>query len=172
MSSEAPRQQGQPSLRPGLTKRQTEVLERLERGQPVKKIARDIGVTRNAVYQTIERLRRAGAVPESYTPTGQPSKSGRELPAGSAASLGAALAPRESRLAELRAISAEGREGPAYAELIESAIARADVPALAYELGRADAAGGGGLPKDLVEAALRRLGLLATSPQQPTDVAS
>src|SRR5919204_6850189 len=112
MSSEAPRQQGQPSLRPGLTKRQTEVLERLERGQPVKKIARDIGVTRNAVYQTIERLRRAGAVPESYTPTGQPSEGGRELPAGSAASLGAALAPRESRLAELRAISAEGREGP------------------------------------------------------------
>jgi hypothetical protein len=35
------------------------------------------------------------------------------------------------------------------------------VPALAYELGRADAAGESGLARELAEAALRRLGALA-----------
>jgi len=35
------------------------------------------------------------------------------------------------------------------------------VPALAYELGRADETASGGLPKELAEAALRRLGVLA-----------
>jgi transposase-like protein len=173
MASQAAPQQGQPSLRAGLTKRQTEVLERLERGYPVKKIARDIGVTRNAVYPTIDRLRRAGALPETYTPSGQATEAaGRELPVGSVVSLYAPLAPRESRLAELRAIAAGAREGAAYAELIESAIARADLPALAYELGRADAAGTSSLPKELVEAALRRLGVLAGSPQQPPGASS
>src|SRR5436190_15295832 len=161
MPSQAAKPQGQPSLREGLTKRQTEVLERLEQGLPVKKIARDMGVTRNAVYQTIDRLRRAGAVPETYTPSGQAAQAaGDESPVGAAVSLGSALAPRESRLADLRGLAPGGREGPAYAELIESAIARADVPALAYELGRADEAGAGGLPKELAEAALRRLGVL------------
>jgi DNA-binding CsgD family transcriptional regulator len=161
VSSQHAKPQGQPSLRDGLTKRQTEVLERLEQGYPVKKIARDIGVSRNAVYQTIDRLRRAGALPEAYTPSGQsPQPEGGELAVGSAVSLGPALAPRESRLAELRALAAGDREGAGYAELIESAIARADVPALAYELGRADETAIGGLPKELAEAALRRLGVL------------
>ena len=153
--------QGQPSLRDGLTKRQTEVLERVEQGYPVKKIARDMGVTRNAVYQTIERLRRAGALPETFTPSGQPPRqSGAELPVGSTVSLGPALAPRESRLAELRALAGGDREGQTYAELIEAMIARGDAPALAYELGRAEAGGEAGLSRDLVEAALRRLGAL------------
>jgi DNA-binding CsgD family transcriptional regulator len=159
MSSDDVKPQGQPSLRPGLTKRQTEVLERLEHGAPVKKIARDMGVTRAAVYQTIERLRRAGALPETYTPSGQES-SRSELPVGAAVALGGGLAPRESRLGELRELGPGDREGTAYAELIEAAIARGDVPALAYELGRSDAAGEGGLARDLVEAALRRLGAL------------
>ena len=155
MPSEA-KPQGQPHIRPGLTKRQTEVLERLEQGYPVKKIARDMGVTRNAVYQTIERLRRQGALPEEYTPSGQP--------AGAAGDAGTprpprGLPPRESRLAELRALA--GREGDdEYAQLIESAIAESDVAALAYELGRADAGGADDLPKRLAEAALRRLGAL------------
>ena len=54
----------------GLTKRQREVLERLELGMPVKKIATDTGVTPAAVYQTIERLRRQGAVPETLHAVG------------------------------------------------------------------------------------------------------
>jgi DNA-binding CsgD family transcriptional regulator len=165
MSSKDVKPQGQPSLRPGLTKRQTEVLERLERGVPVKRIARDMGVTRAAVYQTIDRLRRAGAVPEAYTPSGQPTQR-TELPVGGAVALGSPLAPRESRLGELRGMAPSGREGPAYAELIEAAIARGDVPALAYELGRSDATGDSGLARDLVEAALRRVGALA-GPEKP-----
>jgi DNA-binding CsgD family transcriptional regulator len=161
MPSPPDKPQGQPSLREGLTKRQSEVLERLEQGYPAKKIARDIGVTRNAVYQTIDRLRRAGALPETYTPSGQGDESARgEPPVGSAVALGSALAPRHSRLAELRGLAAGAREGAAYAELVESAIARSDVGALAYELGRADEGSRGGLPKELAEAALRRLGVL------------
>jgi len=161
MPSQAAKHQGQPSIREGLTKRQTEVLERLEQGYPVKKIAHDIGVTRNAVYQTIDRLRRAGALPEAYTPSGQGEEPAKgELPVGSAVALGSALAPRESRLTELRGLEAGAREDAAYAELIESAIARSDVAALAYELGRADEASRAGLPKELVEAALRRLGVV------------
>ena len=83
-----------------------------------------------------------------------------ELPVGSAVALGSALAPRESRLPDLRPLDAGAREDAAYAELIESAIARSDVAALAYELGRADEASRAGLSKELVEAALRRLGVL------------
>ncbi|MGH2986928.1 MAG: LuxR C-terminal-related transcriptional regulator, partial [Solirubrobacterales bacterium] len=60
------------SPRAELTKRQQEVLERLERGENVKQIATDIGVSRTAVYQHIERLRRQGALAETYTPSGQP----------------------------------------------------------------------------------------------------
>jgi DNA-binding CsgD family transcriptional regulator len=174
MSIEDVKPQGQPSLRPGLTKRQTEVLERLEQGYPVKRIATDMGVTRNAVYQTIERLRRAGAVPETYTPSGQAAEgsSAGELPVGSAIALGSALAPRESRLPDLRELPADARDGAAYAELIEAAIARADVPALAYELGRADSSGAEDLPKQLAEAALRRLGVLADGDSQHSHPAS
>ncbi len=168
MSLEDVKPQGQPSLRPGLTKRQTEVLDRLEQGMPVKKIAKDMGVTRAAVYQTIERLRRAGAVADTYTPSGQPA-SDRGAPAvGAAVALGPALAPRESRLAELRDLPAGDREGAAYAQLIEAAIARGDVPALAYELGRADAAGESGLAPELAEAALRRLGGLPDAGATPS----
>jgi DNA-binding CsgD family transcriptional regulator len=161
MERRVPRPQGQPSIRPGLTKRQTEVLERLEWGFPVKRIANDMGVSRAAVYQTIERMRRSGALPEVYTPSGQPQETGKELAVGSAVASTAPLAPRESRLADLRNLAAGDRDGPQYAELVEAAIARSDVPALAYELGRADASGAAGLPRELAEAALRRLGVLA-----------
>src|SRR5437899_5153018 len=107
MSSQAVKPQGQPSIRPGLTKRQSEVVERLEWGMPVKKIAFDMGVSRAAVYQTIDRLRRSGALPESYTPSGQPSSAGpARLDAGPAGSPVQGLAPRESGLAELRDLAA------------------------------------------------------------------
>ena len=61
---------------------------------------------------------------------------------------------------ELRGLGPADREGSAYAAIIEAAIARGDVPALAYELGRADATGESGLAPELTEAALRRLGAL------------
>jgi DNA-binding CsgD family transcriptional regulator len=159
MSSQA-KPQGQPSLRPGLTKRQSEVLERLEQGISVKRIARDMGVTRNAVYQTIERLRRQGALPEAYTPSGGAPFRAAEPTGGAPIALRHAVPPRESRLPELRAVAAAPDDGKPYAELIEAAIAQSDVAALAYELGRADARGEDDLPKRLAEAALRRLGAL------------
>jgi hypothetical protein len=169
MSSQAVKPQGQPSIREGLTKRQTEVIERLEWGMPVKKIAFDMGVSRAAVYQTIERLRRSGALPQSYTPSGQtPTAGPARLDVGPTAGTPPPLAPRESKLVELRDLPAGGRDGGEYAELIEAAIARADVPALAYELGRADATGAGDLSKELAEAALRRLGVLEGA-ENPAD---
>ena len=167
MSSQGlyPNPQGQPHIRQGLTKRQTEVIERLEFGMPVKKIAKDMGVTPAAVYQHIERLRRQGALPEEYTPSGQPSSAGAPA-VGAAVQLGQSLAPRESALAELRSVDPND---PAYPQLIEAAIARADVPSLAYELGRADAANADDLPKRLAEAALRRLRVLPEDAVEATD---
>jgi hypothetical protein len=79
------------------------------------------------------------------------------------------LAPRESRLAELRTLAAARTDGDGYAELIEAAIARSDVAVLAYELGRADARGVEDLPKQLAEAALRRLGALPGPEDASTD---
>ncbi|HEY8000500.1 MAG: LuxR C-terminal-related transcriptional regulator [Vicinamibacteria bacterium] len=141
-----------------LTKRQQEVLDRLERGMGAKQIARDIGVSRNAVYQHIERLRRQGALAESYTPSGQPP---RRVEAGAVA-LAPATAPRESALARLRELAHSGAapSEPEYAQAIEGAIASGDAVGLAYELGRLDAHGATGLPLDLVESALRRLSVL------------
>jgi hypothetical protein len=144
-----------------LTKRQQEVLERLELGYPVKRIATDIGVSRNAVYQTIERLRRHGALPDAYTPSGQPP---RRDPAVGSVVLAAAAAPRESALPRLRELEAERDPGsPEYAELVEGAIAAADATALAYELGRLDAGGEAGFAAELIESALRRLGALPSA---------
>ena len=149
--------QGHPYAGGELTKRQAEVLERLELGYPVKKIATDIGVSRNAVYQTIERLRRAGAVPDAYTPSGQPPR--RELESGGPAPAPVSLAPRESRVGELRDAGDGDTSDPAYLELIEAAIAAGDAPALAYVVGRADGGGGDDVTAGLAEAALRRLGV-------------
>lgn len=148
----------------GLTKRQREVLERLELGFPVKKIATDTGVTPAAVYQTIDRLRRQGALPETFTPSGQPPRGigtgSAGLDVGTAGFGPAAIAPRESRLADLRRLALEGADDDAYAEAIEAAIASGDVAALAYELGRAEAEGRDDITAKLAEAALRRLGAL------------
>jgi predicted ArsR family transcriptional regulator len=147
------------SPRAELTKRQQEVLERLERGENVKQIATDIGVSRNAVYQHIERLRRQGVLAETYTPSGQPPR--RAELVGSVTRAAATVAPRESAVATLRELARAGDAGDhAYAEAIEGAIAAGDAVGLAYELGRLDALGERGLPSDLVEAALRRLSVL------------
>jgi DNA-binding CsgD family transcriptional regulator len=138
-----------------LTKRQQEVLDRLEAGMGAKQIAADIGVSRNAVYQHIERLRRQGALAHSYTPSGQPPRRAEVA----APVLAPAAPPRESALARLRDLALAGadRDDPEYARAIEGAIAAGDAVGLAYELGRLDAAGESGLPVDLVESALRRL---------------
>ena len=142
----------------GLTKRQREVLERLELGMGAKQIATDIGISRNAVYQTIERLRRQGALAETYTPSGQPPR--RQPAAGALVSPTAA--PRESAVARLRELAHSGAapDEPEYARAIEGAIASGDAVGLAYELGRLDALAEAGLPADLVESALRRLSVL------------
>jgi len=147
------------SPRAQLTKRQQEVLDRLERGMPVKQIARDIGVHRNAVYQHIERLRRQGALAESYTPSGQPP---RRVDVG-AVPLAQTTAPRESAVSLLRELARSGAapSAPEYAQAIEGAIASGDAVGLAYELGRLDAAGEGGMAADLVESALRRLSVIS-----------
>lgn len=146
------------SPRAVLTKRQQEILERLERGQGAKRIATDVGISRNAVYQTIERLRRQGALPESYTPSGQPP---RRPQVGGGSIAPASTAPRESAVGKLREHAGDGGEDDAgYAATIEGAISGGDAVALAYELGRLDAGGETGLPLDLVESALRRLSVL------------
>src|SRR5215208_4422957 len=146
------------SPRATLTKRQQEVLDRLEQGMGAKAIAHDIGVSRNAVYQHIERLRRQGALAQSYTPSGQPP---RRADAGSVP-LAPAPPPRESALAGLRELARQGAapDAPEYAQAIEGAIASGDAVGLAYELGRLDALGQVGLPADLVESALRRLSVV------------
>ena len=115
-----------------LTKRQQEVLDRLGQGMGAREIAHDIGVSRNAVYQHIDRLRRQGALEQSYTPSGQPP---RRIDVGSA-SFTPAIAPRESAIARLRELAMAGadRDDAGYAAAIEAAIAKGDAPALAYEL--------------------------------------
>ena len=115
------------------TKRQQEVLERLDSGMTVQKIATDLGVTRNAVYQVIDRLRLQGAVPHDFTASGQ-------LQRGSAEPIASPATP--SRLAELRELEDEAETSDRYAELVEAALAEGDVAALAYELGASTRAGG------------------------------
>jgi DNA-binding CsgD family transcriptional regulator len=152
----------------GMTKRQREVLERLEMGMTVKQIATDTGVSPAAVYQTIERLRRQGAVPDGFTPSGVPA---RRIGADEAASTAgpAAIAPRDSRLSRLRELAREDADDAAYAEAIEAAIASGDVAALAYELGRADAEGREDISARLVEAGLRRVGAVGVADTQGAD---
>ncbi|HYU62084.1 MAG TPA: helix-turn-helix domain-containing protein [Solirubrobacterales bacterium] len=142
------------------TKRQQEVLERLHSGAPVKKIARDLGVSRNAVYQTIDRLRLQGALPADFTASGQLPRGRVELLSGP---------PTSSRLAELRELEDEAASSDRYAELVEAAIADGDVAALAYELGRLDAGGRGEVPAKLIEAALRRRGAIASEQPAASD---
>ncbi len=156
----------------GLTKRQREVLERLELGMSVKQIATDTGVSRAAVYQTIERLRRQGAVADTFTPSGAPARrlGARTAPdPGPGARGPAAIAPRRSRLPALRDLAREGADEAAYADAIEAAIADGDVAALAYELGRADAEGREDITARLVEAGLRRVGAIEGADTQGAD---
>ena len=152
-----------------LTKRQHEILERLEQRIPVKQIATDLGVSRNAVYLQIERLRNQGVLPAGYTPSGQPPRSvtptpmpGLELGAAVPAPGfgGGPLPGHRSELATLRRPAADAPQPGEYARVIEAAAARGDVVALAYELGRLDATEAEELATGIVESALERYGLL------------
>jgi hypothetical protein len=152
-----------------LTKRQREILERLEQAMPVKKIAKDLGVSRNAVYLQIERLRAKGVLPAGFTPSGQPPRSvppspfpGLELGAAVPAPgfSGAPLPGYRSELSELRRPAAAQLSAGEYARVIEAAAARGDAVALSAELGRLDATEAEELATGLVESALERLGLL------------
>jgi transposase len=61
-----------------LTNRQREIKTRLDQGMQAREIATELGITRNAVYQQIQRLRKSGVLEPDFTPSGLPS---RELPA-------------------------------------------------------------------------------------------
>ncbi len=152
-----------------LTKRQHEILERLEQGMPVKQIATDLGVSRNAVYLQIERLRNRGVLPAGFTPSGQPARTvqptpmpGLELGAAVPAPgfSGGPLPGYRSELASLRRPASDATPPGEYARVIEAAAARGDAVTLAYELGRLDATAAEELATGIVESALERLGLL------------
>lgn len=156
----------------GLSKRQREILERLEQDMPVRRIATDLGVSRNAVYLQIDRLRRDGVLPATYTPSGQPPRAPLPQPMG--LELGSAVpAPGfgggplpgyRSAVAELRRPAGVEKPAGEYARLVEAASARGDVAALAYELGRLDATEAEELATGIVEAALERLAVLPAGP--------
>lgn len=55
-----------------LTERQREIKDRLDEGMQARDIAAELGITRNAVYQQIQRMRNNGDLARNYTPTGQP----------------------------------------------------------------------------------------------------
>jgi hypothetical protein len=139
---------------------------------PVKKIATDLGVSRNAVYLQIERLRERGVLPRDYTPSGQPPRTQPPAPM-SGLELGAAvpapgfgpgsLTGMRSKLAELRRPAGQTPPPAEFARTIEAAAARNDAVALAYELGRMDATEAEELATGLVESALERLGHLPTA---------
>jgi hypothetical protein len=162
----------------GLSKRQREIIERLEQAMPVKQIATDLGVSRNAVYLQIERLKRDGVLPATFTPSGQPPRTPVPQPMG--IEIGSAVptpgfgpGPLPGYRSELAANRrATGAEIPAaeYARLIEAAAARGDVALLAYELGRLDSTEAEELATGMVEAALERHAILpAGDGEEPED---
>lgn len=55
-----------------LTERQREIKDLLKKGMGAREIATELGITRNAVYQQIQRMRRNGDMDPGFTPSGQP----------------------------------------------------------------------------------------------------
>jgi transposase len=76
-----------------LTERQQDIKNRLENGDKADKIAKDLGISTNAVYQQIRRMRNAGNAPAK--------KSGRQ----SARKLAAAPAIQQAVLGQARAMT-------------------------------------------------------------------
>ena len=62
-----------------LTERQQQVKDLLDQGIQAREIGERLGISRNAVYQTIARLKKYGVLDESFTPTGEPSPQKRVL---------------------------------------------------------------------------------------------
>jgi transposase len=58
-----------------LSARQQEVKELLDQGMQPKQIGDHLGISRNAVYQTISRLKKYGVIEEAWTPSGAPPRS-------------------------------------------------------------------------------------------------
>jgi hypothetical protein len=54
-----------------MTARQQEIKRLLDDGLGAREIADLLGITRNAVHQQIQRLRRNGELPAGFTPSGQ-----------------------------------------------------------------------------------------------------
>jgi len=59
-----------------LTERQQQIKARLDNGMGAKEVSQELGISRNAVYQQIQRMRRHGFLLQDYTPTGQPPREG------------------------------------------------------------------------------------------------
>jgi transposase-like protein len=59
-----------------LTERQRQIKTRLENGMGAREVADELGISRNAVYQQIQRMRHHGDLPSGYTPSGQPTREG------------------------------------------------------------------------------------------------
>lgn len=55
-----------------ITDRQQEIRSRLDQGLSAGDIASDLGISRNAVYQQIQRMRRDGNLPGDFTPSSAP----------------------------------------------------------------------------------------------------
>lgn len=58
-----------------LSARQQEVKELLDSGMKPMEIGEQLGISRNAVYQTISRLKKYGVIEEAWTPSGAPPRS-------------------------------------------------------------------------------------------------
>lgn len=56
---------------PELTTRQAEIRDLLNEGLDARTIAERLDITRNAVYQQINALKKKGALPNDYTPSGE-----------------------------------------------------------------------------------------------------
>lgn len=60
-----------------LTDRQREIKELLDKGWGARDIGEELGISRNAVYQQIQRMRKHGNLSAQYTPSGQPPREPR-----------------------------------------------------------------------------------------------
>lgn len=60
-----------------LTDRQREIKNLLDQGLGAREIGDELGISRNAVYQQIQRMRKNGNLSAQYTPSGQPPREDR-----------------------------------------------------------------------------------------------
>jgi transposase len=102
-----------------LTERQQDIKNRLENGDKADKIAKDLGISTNAVYQQIRRMRNAGNAPAK--------KGGRQSARKSAAPAIQQAVPSQARaMTPLQAIRARRDEIKAELKATESAVLDAE----------------------------------------------